>query len=239
MSKTEDSKEKLNIIDSNSPFSVIEAYKTLRANLQFVCPHEGCKIICVTSSIAHEGKSSTSINLAIAISETEQKVLYIDGDMRASRIARDLSLSSKVGLAEILAGVKKVTDDGIIQHFGNNNFLDIIVAGKNPPNPSELLYSERMVELLEEAKKNYDYVIIDGAPIGIVSDVLVLSPHIDGYVLVVRADETTRLMLQDSISSIKRVGGKVLGLILNGVKTKGSSYGKYGKYGKYGSYYGK
>lgn len=97
--------ERLNIVDSKSPFGVVEAYKTLRANLQFVCPHSGCKTICVTSSIAHEGKSSTSVNLALDIAASSMKVLYIDADMRASHIAEDLGLRKGPGLASFLPKV--------------------------------------------------------------------------------------------------------------------------------------
>lgn len=235
MAEKKKTHERLNIVDSKSPFGVVEAYKTLRANLQFVCPHSGCKIICVTSSIAHEGKSSTSVNLALDIAASSMKVLYIDADMRASHIAEDLGLRKGPGLASLLAS-GDIDGDFLrpfIQHVGENENLDMIVAGKRPPNPSELLNSERMVKFLETAKKDYDYIIIDGAPIGIVSDVLVLAPHIDGYVIVVKADVTTRFMLRDTLKAIERIGGKTLGVVLNGVRTKGSGYGRYGKYGKY------
>ncbi len=238
MAEKTKAQEKLNIVDSSSPFGVVEAYKTLRANLQFVCPHSGCKIICVTSSVAHEGKSSTSVNLALDIAASDQRVLYIDGDMRASHIAEDLGLRKGPGLANLLAS-GDIDEDyfrSFVQHIEGKDGLDMIVAGKRPPNPSELLNSERMTKLLEEAKSHYDYIIIDGAPIGIVSDVLVLAPHIDGYVVVVKADMTTKFMIRDTLKAIERIGGKTLGVVLNGVRTKGSGYGRYGKYCKYGKY---
>ncbi len=230
--------ERLNIVDSKSPFGVVEAYKTLRANLQFVCPHSGCKIICVTSSVAHEGKSSTSVNLALDIAASSMKVLYIDADMRASHVAQDLGLKKTPGLASLLASgeVDENSFRSFVQHLGGSGNLDMIVAGKRPPNPSELLNSERMTAFLEKAKEHYDYIIIDGAPIGIVSDVLVLAPHIDGYVIVVKADVTTKFMLRDTLKAVERVGGKTFGVVLNGVRTKGSGYGRYGKYGRYDKY---
>lgn len=230
--------EKLYIIDKSAPFGVSEAYKTMRANLQFVCPHSGCKVICITSSIAHEGKTSTALNSSIAISESSQKILYIDGDMRASYVASALSLRRDGGLADLLA-VPELTWEEVeknIQHLSDHPGLDIIVSGKRPPNPSELLNSERMRTFLSICREKYDYIIIDGAPIGIVSDVLVLAPEIDGYVVVVRADVTTKYMLRDTLEAIERAGGKMLGFVLNGIKVKGSGYGYYGKYGKYGKY---
>ena len=234
-----DEAEKLSLISSSSPFGVTEAYKTLRANLQFVCPHEGCKVICLTSSIAHEGKSSSALNSAISVAETSSRVLFLDADMRASRVARDLGLRKGPGLADLLASVvDEKAVDAVIQKVEGRDSLDIITAGKIPPNPSELLASVRMHELLDICREKYDYIIIDGTPVGIVSDILVLAPYIDGYVVVVRADQTTKYMLRDTIQSIQRVNGKVLGIVLNGLKTKGSSYGRYGKYGKYGRYGG-
>ena len=231
--------EKLYIIDKKASFGISEAFKSLRANLQFVCPHSGCKLICVTSSIAHEGKTNTAINTSIVIDEAEQKVLLIDGDLRAGYISSALSLRKERGLAELLAS-PSISWEGIsdsIQQFSDHPGLDILVSGKKPPNPSELLNSERMSKLLSICKEKYDYIIIDGAPIGIVSDVLVLSREIDGYLVVVRQDITMKFMLRDTIETVERAGGKVLGFVLNDVNTRGASYGKYGKYGKYGRYY--
>ena len=237
--KTDDASERLSLISASSPFGVTEAYKTLRANLQFVCPHSGCKVICYTSSIAHEGKSSSALNSSITIAETSQRVLFIDADMRASHVAHELGLHRGPGLADLLASsIDEDTVNRTIQRIKGRDSLDIIVAGKVPPNPSELLNSDRMHQFLDMCKEKYDYIIIDGTPVGIVSDILVLAPHIDGFVIVVRADQTTKYMLRDTVQAITRVNGKVLGIVLNGVKIKGSSYGRYGKYGKYGYGYG-
>ncbi len=234
--KSDDS-ERLSLITSSAPFGVTEAYKTLRANLQFVCPHEGCKVICLTSSIANEGKSSSALNTALSVAETSSRVLFVDADMRASRVARDLGLRKGPGLADLLASqIDEEAVNTVIQRVDGRDNLDIITSGKVPPNPSELLASVRMHELLDICRGRYDYIIIDGTPVGIVSDILVLAPYIDGYVVVVRADQTTKYMLRDTIQSIQRVNGKVLGIVLNGLRTKGSSYGRYGRYGKYGKY---
>lgn len=225
-----DKNEILNLINNSSPFSVIEAYKTLRVNIQFVCPHDGCKVICITSSVAHAGKTTTTLNLAYTFSQNKQKVLVIDSDLRASHITRDLNLVERKGLSTILSS-SECNLSNVVQRV--DDYLDIIVAGKNPPNPSELLGSERMAHLIEEAKKNYDYILIDSAPVSVVSDALVFKDYIDGYVLVVRSGYSTQKLIKLAVNSIEKIGGKVLGFILNGVKIKDSIYGSYGHYGQY------
>ena len=121
----------------------------------------------------------------------------------------------------------------------DKGMLNVMVCGKYPPNPSELLASARMKDLLDRLKKEYDVIIIDGTPLCMVSDILSLSPIIDGYVLVARAEMTNKKVLANSISMIKNINGKVLGVILARKKVKGSrkyGYGGYGSYGSYGSY---
>lgn len=227
--------DQITVINENTPFEVREAYRLLRANLQFLCPHEGCKVICMTSSVAHEGKSSVSFNLASVIASRNAKVLLLDADLRASHIQESLGIKSKTGLSDILAGVN-VKDDysDVIRNVDQFPGLDIILAGKVPPNPSELLSSERMSKLIKDMKSKYDYIIIDGTPLCLVADMLVLSPYIDGYIIVVRAEMTNKKMLSNTISTIKKINGKVLGLVLTRRKVKkGKHYGSY-----YGSYYG-
>lgn len=222
----------INIIDDTTPFSVKEAYRLLRANIQFLSPHDGCKVICVTSSVAHEGKSSVSYNLSSVIADGSSKVLLLDADLRASHLQLSLGSKGKEGLSDILAGLASSEDYmSLIKKDENHPNLDILVAGKVPPNPSELLSSERMVTLLDELKKEYDYIIIDGTPLCLVSDMLVLSPYIDGYVIVVRAEMTNKKILNKSVSMIKKINGKVLGFVLSRKKQKKSERYYYGEYG--------
>ena len=229
----------INIIDESTPFSVREAYRLLRANIQFLSPHDGCKVICVTSSVAHEGKSSVSYNLSSVIADGSSRVLLLDADLRASHLQESLSTKGKEGLSDILAGIDGCEDyKTLIKKDNDHPNLDIIFAGKVPPNPSELLASERMVKILEEVKKEYDYIIIDGTPLCLVSDMLVLSPYIDGYVIVVRAEMTNRKILNNSVSMIKKINGKVLGFVLTRKKQKKSDKYYYGGYSGYGSYGG-
>ena len=231
----------INIIDESTPFIVRESYRLLRANIQFLSPHDGCKVICITSSVAHEGKSSVSYNLSSVIADGSSRVLLLDADLRASHLQESLAVKSKEGLSDILAGIDGCEDyKALIKKDTNHPNLDIIFAGKVPPNPSELLASERMVKLLDELKSEYDYIIIDGTPLCLVSDMLALSPYIDGFVIVVRAEMTNKRILNNSVSMIKKINGKVLGFVLTCKKQNKSEkyyYGGYSGYG-YGSYGG-
>lgn len=231
-----DENDQITVINDSTPFEVREAYRLLRANIQFLCPHDGCKVICMTSSVAHEGKSSVSFNLASVIASSNAKVLLLDADLRASHIQESLGIKSRTGLSDVLAGLNVKEDySDIIHRVDEFPGLDIILAGKVPPNPSELLASDRMTRLLDDLKARYDYIIIDGTPLCLVADMLVLSPYIDGYLVVVRAEMTNKKMLNNTVSIIKRINGKVLGFILTRKKVKKSKH--YGDY--YGSYYGK
>ena len=222
----------INIIDEKTPFGVREAYRLLRANVQFLCPHEGCKVICVTSSVAHEGKSSVSFNLASVIAGGSARVLLLDADLRASHMQESLGIKGNEGLSDILAGIEGCEDyRKLIRKSEDNPHLDIILAGKVPPNPSELLSSDRMIKLLSECRNDYDYIIIDGTPLCIVSDMLVLSPYIDGYMIVVRAEVTNKKILNNTVSMIKKINGKVLGFVLARKKQKKSEKYYYGNYG--------
>src|SRR5574344_1714769 len=177
--------ERIRIIDDNTPFGVREAYRLIRANLQFICNHEGSKVICITSSVAHEGKSTISYNLSSVIAEGGSKVLMIDADMRASNIQESLGLRTRYGLSDILAGKLGLENySEAVKEMDDKGMLNVMVCGKYPPNPSELLASTRMKDLLDRLKKEYDVIIIDGTPLCMVSDILSLSPIIDGYVLV-------------------------------------------------------
>ena len=224
----------INIIDENTPFIVRESYRLLRANIQFLSPHDGCKVICITSSVAHEGKSSVSYNLSSVIADGSSRVLLLDADLRASHLQESLSTKGKEGLSDILAGIDGCEDyKTLIKKDDNHPNLDIILAGKVPPNPSELLASDRMAELLEECKKHYDYIIIDGTPLCVVSDALVLSPHIDGYILVAMAETSSKRMIKNAVSMVRKINGKVLGFVLTKKRVSGREKNLYGGYNTY------
>ena len=224
----------IRLIDDKTPFHVKEAYRLLRANIQFLSPHDGCKVICVSSSIAHEGKSSVSFNLSSLLSGENTKVLLLDADLRASYLQENLGLKGKQGLSDILAGKTGWKDySSLIRKKEGYPYLDIIVSGKYPPNPSELLASDRMAELLEECKEHYDYIIIDGTPLCVVSDALVLSPHIDGFILVAMAETSSKRMIKNAVSMIRKINGKVLGFVLTKKRVSGREKNLYGGYNTY------
>ena len=232
------------ILNENSSFAATEAYKSARTNLLFISNDDGCNIIAVTSSVPKEGKTISCINMAVCLAATGKKVLLIDADMRRPKIAETLNLKKTPGLSELLAGFVKISDETAnccrqkTSHFG----LDVISAGTTPPNPSELLAGKRLPELFEKLSSEYDYIMIDTPPSLVVTDALILKPHINGYVIVVRSQVSRTEMVKETVSKLRQIDAKICGLLLNGKKIKSGRrynkyYGKYGKYGKYSKYY--
>ena len=226
-------------LNDKTPFAVSEAYRSARTNLRFVCAPDECNIIAVTSSFPGEGKTLTCINLAISIAENNQKVLLIDSDMRKPQIASTLGLEKSPGLSELLAGMVKIsTDDTCCRQKTKIKNLDVITAGKTPPNPSELLASDRMKRLLDKLSPEYDFIMIDTPPALVVTDALVLKPYISGYVMVVRSGHTKIEVIKETLNRYKQADAKICGIMLNAHRSKGGSYGKYSKYSHYGRKYG-
>ena len=223
------------ILSRNSSFVAKEAYKTLRTNLRFFIQSKGCKKISITSANAGEGKSITLMNLAISMAETEQRVLLIDADMRRPALSRLLMEKANPGLSEVLGGIV-YSHEAIRKDVYPN--LDILFSGETPPNPSELLGSQRMRDLLDKASREYDYVLIDAPPVAIVSDVCVLADMIDGVLFLVRTDRTEKDAVQRGLKQLEISGAKLMGFVLNGgSKERGGYYGKKYKYkNKYGYY---
>ena len=218
------------------PFAVVEAYKAIRTNLTFLLSSSETKVFGITSPEAGEGKSTTSVNMAIAFSQLGDKVLLIDADMRKSSIHKKLKLENTAGLSNILAGFNRYTE--VINHISDT--LDVITAGQVPPNPSELLGSTRFKELVETVGKEYSYVIIDTPPVDVVTDALVIAPHTAGLVLVVKDQITPTDSINRAIEAAKFANINLLGAIMNAANPKsgrGYGYRKYG-YRKY-SYYRK
>ena len=201
--------------DNNSkhvPFAIVEAYKTMRTNLMFILPHEGCKKVVISSSNVGEGKSTTTINLAIAFAQMGSKVLVIDADMRRPSIYKKLKLANTKGLSSYLVGFCGLEE--IVAKV--NPYLDVITSGPIPPNPSEMLGSAKMEALLESLSETYDYIFIDMPPINVVSDALILATKTDGLIFVIQDLITTHDDVQKALSSIDFASAKLLGLVLNG-----------------------
>ncbi|MGO4601089.1 polysaccharide biosynthesis tyrosine autokinase [Terrabacter sp. 2YAF2] len=203
-----------------------EAFRSLRTNLQFVDVANPPKSIVVTSSLPGEGKSTTAANLALSLAETGLKVVVIEGDLRRPRLLDYLGFEGSVGLTDVLVG--RVEVDDVLQPFGRTG-LRLLGAGPIPPNPSELLGSANMEQLVADLTARFDYVLIDAPPLLPVTDAAVLSTIVDGALVVVGAGIAQREHARRALDSLEQVNGSLLGLILNRVKVKelGAGYGTY------------
>lgn len=207
-----------------------EAYKTLRTNLEFSGADK--KAIVLTSSTPDEGKSTVSLGLALSLSESGKRVLLVDADLRKSVLmGRHKVTESVKGLSHYLSGQAQLSD--VICGTQEDNMF-VIFAGIIPPNPSELLGSERFAELIRRTKNDYDYVIVDAPPLGSVIDAAVIARVCDASVLVVAANTVSYKFVRTVKSQLEKAECPILGVVLNKVNMKQNRY--YGKY--YGNYYG-
>ena len=202
-----------------------EAYRSLSSNIEYSSFDDEYRVIVVTSSVPGEGKSTTAGNLAIALAQSGNSVLLVDCDMRKPSIHKKFKISNAAGTAELL--LRKKLFEEVANKYNEN--LTIITAGKIPPNPSEMLASRAMTAFIEEMKKEFKYIILDTPPLQAVTDAQVLSTKADGVLLVVRAGSTKREMVLNSVDLIKKVQGKVIGTVLNGVENKKNNYYYYGE----------
>lgn len=202
-----------------------EAYRSLRSNIEYSSFDDEYRAIVVTSSVPGEGKSTTSGNLALSLAQSGNKVLLVDCDMRKPSIHKKFKISNMSGTAELLLRKESFED---VANFYNEN-LTIITAGKIPPNPSEMLSSRAMTAFIKEMKKEFKYIILDTPPLQAVTDAQVLSTKADGVLLVVRAGSTKKEMVLNSVDLIKKVHGKTIGTVLNGVENKKNNYYYYGE----------
>ena len=223
-------RKKQGLLCDELSFAAAESYKLLRTNLQFALPEKDCRIIGVTSSIRGEGKSTTSVNLAYTLAQTGKRVLLVDGDMRLPTIAQKLDMAGTPGLSNLLAGLSAERNCLRKSSYFDNWY--ILPAGDIPPNPSELLGSERMHALLDRYKDVFDYILLDLPPVNIVVDALVITKWTDGVIVVVRENYTDRRALDACMYQVEKLGAKMLGFVMTDADVGGSSYKTYGKYGK-------
>lgn len=223
MSYTDISKKPSTQKSSPSNFTVVESYKMIRTNLLFLLSQADKKSFTVSSANEAEGKSTTSINVAIAFSQLGCRVLLIDTDMRRSSVHKKLRISNEKGLSSLLVGFTTLEET---VHKVNDN-LDVITAGAIPPNPSELLASQRMKDLLEKLHTVYDYIIVDAPPVNVVSDALVVAPQTGGIVFVVRDHITQHSQIAKAIKNIKFTGAHTLGLVLNDARNAHKKPSRY------------
>ena len=224
---SKESLERQSMLGAAMNFATAEAYKVLRTNILFsFSESDGCKVIGVTSSFKGEGKSITSLNLCYTIAETGKKVLIIEGDMRMPTFAKRLKLKADPGLSDTLIGLKPVKEciQKRVSEGDNPVYIDILVSGTIPPNPSELMGSEKMKALLEDLKSTYDYIILDLPPVTAVTDALIASNIVDGMIVVVRHNIAVRRVLNETMRQLKLVNCKILGFVYNGAEGSGSGY---------------
>lgn len=209
-----------------------EAYKKLRTNLNFTFDlKKKCHVFGVTSSVAGEGKSLTSVNLAISFAEMGKRTLLIECDMRKPNLDKFFETKTTEGLANVLAGFE--IKQGIIQAIKEYKNLYLITAGLIPPNPSELLSTHVMEDIIEDLSKEFDYIILDLPPVTAVADAKIIARVTEGFLLVVRHNYVTKAELSETMRQLTMSNIKILGTVYNAEKNEKPGY--YKKY--YKKYY--
>ena len=189
-----------------------EFFRRARAGMRFASIDKDVRVILITSGIPGEGKTTFSVNLALAMAETNAKVLLLDADFRRPRVASALGLEGAVGLTTVL--IDGVTLADARRPYGKTT-LDLLLAGDVPPNPSELLSSARLAQVLGELSTEYDVIIVDSAPVLSVADATFLAPHVDLTLLMVDASKSRKAQLAKSIRSLEVTGAHISGIVLN------------------------
>jgi len=229
--KTEKQKKRFG---ANLDFSSKEAYNLLRTNLIFSFAQGGeTKVVGITSSSPQEGKSFTVLNLAYSLAEAGYKVCLIDADMRRPSLYKTVEKPISPGLSNILVG----NETNVIHDAVLHPNLSMIMAGDIPPNPSELLGSERLKKMLDLLSAKFNYILFDLPPVLSVADPLVISKYLDGMMVVVKHNYTRRKDVNECMRQLKFTGVRILGFIYNSFST-GSSYRSYGKNYRRGYYRG-
>lgn len=234
-------REETPVVGRKISFIASEAYKLLRTKLQFSFADEGgSRVIGVSSALAGEGKSLTSVNLAYTLSQLDKKVLLVDCDMRKPSLNAKLPIQKVPGISSALSGQLPWRE--LIQPCGlegEENAFSVIAAGRNPPNPVELLSSAKMAKVLQQMREAYDYIILDLPPVSEVSDAMAVAKGTDGMLLVVRQDYCDHVVLSGAVREFEFVNAKILGVVYNCTADQMGTYGKkyYKRY--YRRYYGK
>lgn len=212
---------------------IAEAFRKLRTNLQFLAVDNPPRVIVVTSSVPSEGKSTTAINIALALAETEHSVALVDGDLRRPMLHKYLDLIGSVGFSTVLSGGATLNEALQKTRFPG---LTVLTSGAIPPNPSELLGSQSAKKLLSDLRGRFDYVVVDSTPLLAVTDAAILAAKSDGVLIIARYGHTRREQLSHAVDSLDRVGAPLLGAVFTMMPTRGSaSYSYYGYSYKYES----
>jgi succinoglycan biosynthesis transport protein ExoP len=231
------SKEAVELVTVSRPQSqMAESYRALRTSLLLSNLGAPPKVIMVTSALPQEGKTTTSMNVAVVLTQKGSRVLLIDADLRRPKIHKNLGMGPRSGLSNVLTGSttleKAITQTSILPN------LFILPAGTPPPNPAELLASSNMRDLLAELRDQFDHIVVDTPPSLSVTDAVVLSQRADAVILVIRSGQTTKQSLRRARDILAQVNAKVIGVLLNAVDLSSPDYYYYYEYqGKYSQYY--
>lgn len=228
--------DSLGVFVAKNPRSpVAEAFRSLRTNLEYSSVDDPARIILVTSSGESEGKSTVAANLAIVEAQSGKNVIIIDADMRRPKVHVQFNKSNRRGLSDVVTGKLRIED--VVKTYDQVENLSIITCGTIPPNPSELLGSERMSQTLKDLEERYDLVVIDTPPM-IVSDAQILSGKVDGVIFVVIPGQTRAIAALRPIEELHRIGSHVLGIVANKIpKSRDYYYGGYNYYSPYSNHY--
>lgn len=205
--------------------SIAEAFRKLRTNLQFLAVDDPPRVIVITSSLPGEGKSTTAINIALALAETEHRVVLVDGDMRRPSLHKYLRILGTAGFSTVLSGSAALSD--VLQKTAYPG-LTVLASGVVPPNPSELLGSMAAQKIINELKEQFDYVIIDSSPLLAVTDAAILAAHSDGVLVIARYGTVKRDQLRHAVGNLADVGAKSLGAVFTMTPVRGEASYYYG-----------
>ena len=207
---------------------IAEGFRELRTNLQFLEVDNPPRVLVITSSLPNEGKTTTAINLALALAEAENNVVLVDGDMRRPKLDKHLDLVGSVGLSTVLSGRVSLSDVLQKTQFPG---LTVLTSGAVPPNPSELLGSLAAKKLMSEMRAQFDYVIVDSSPLLAVTDAAILAAASDGVLVIARFAGTKRDQLAHAIGNLRNVGAPILGAVFTMTPTRGNGSYSYSYYG--------
>lgn len=205
--------------------AVAEQFRTIRTNINFMSVDEEIKKLAFTSANISEGKSTVTANVAVTMAQSGKKVLLIDADLHRPTLHQTFSIPNKTGLTTVLTSESAEINLNDVVKSGDVENLSVLPSGPIPPNPSELLGSKRMRDFLDRVSSHYDMVVIDMAPVLEISDSQVLAGEMDGVVLVVREGVTQKAAIARAVELLKMTKTRILGYIMNDVRTGANGYG--------------
>lgn len=220
------------LLSGSSSFAMQEAYKTMRTNIIFSLPGKGCKCIGIISANRGEGKSSIAANLSLSLAQLNKKIMLIDCDMRLPTVASKLGIQSVPGLSNYLSGDCSDVPIVHVEELG----IDVIPSGNIPPDTTALIDSEEMKNLVALLKSRYDFIVFDFPPVNVVSDAVMMSDQVDGYLVVMRHNFSENKTIDEMLQQLRLTKARVIGVAYNCKGTPKKYYKKSGYYYKYKYY---